>query len=237
MSSPITSSATECRSVDALPAETSPSPDRRLDGTVWSRFPLARAGYRSVSSLAAAIGQLGISADAFTYTSLLLSFGAGCAAATGRLSAAAMLVLAGGFFDLLDGAVARATGTSSRWGALLDSTVDRLSDGLPLLGLVVLYGHRGWLAAVPGLAMLGALTLSYARARAEALGVSLPPLFMRRAERLVVLVLSLLASAIPFPAASLPLLGVAALALGNFVGLGSAMRLARRSLTLPPRAS
>lgn len=214
---------------------------KRLSGSVWDHVPLATAAYRSCLVLGAAMGRTGVSANALTYASLVLAAGAGVTAAAGSFVVAATLVIASGLFDVFDGVVARATGSSSRWGALLDSTVDRLSDGLPLLGLTVLYAAQGPLVAIPGLAILGAFTVSYVRARAEALGTTLPPLFMRRAERVALLTLSLFAGLVPCEERNIPapltLLGVAVLAASSFVGVVSALRAARHSLSSPAPAS
>ncbi|MBK9001593.1 MAG: CDP-alcohol phosphatidyltransferase family protein [Myxococcales bacterium] len=215
---------------------------KRLSGSVWEHVPLATAAYRGCLVAGAAVGRTGVSANALTYASLVLAALAGVAAASGSFIAAALLVIASGAFDLFDGVVARATGSTSRWGALLDSTVDRLSDGLPLVGLAVFYaGHGSWVVAVPVLAILGSFTVSYVRARAEALGSVLPPLFMRRAERVLLLTLSLFAGIVPCKehslSAPLTLLGVAVLAASSFVGVVSALRAARQALAAPAPAS
>lgn len=188
--------------------------------------------------IGAALGRLGISANAMTYVSLVLALGAGVAVSFGEFVAAALLVVASGACDLLDGVIARATNSASRFGALLDSTIDRLSDGLPLLGLAVFYSSQGWPVALPLAAVIGAFTVSYIRARAEGLGATLPPLFMRRPERVVLLTMSLLFGAVPLPGAPvmapLTLLGVSLLALLSFVGAVTVMRAARTALSAPP---
>ncbi|MFX5734554.1 hypothetical protein ABTE21_20960, partial [Acinetobacter baumannii] len=73
-----------------------------------------------------------------------------------------------------------------------DSTVDRVTDAAPLLGLTILYSNSGWPAVLPAVALLAAYTVSYVRARCEGLKVVLPPLWMRRGDRMILLVLSLL---------------------------------------------
>jgi phosphatidylglycerophosphate synthase len=205
----------------------------RLAGTVWEHVPYAHLGYRWCLGLGGLIGRIGISANALTYVSLVLAAFAGVAASFGHFGSAALLVIASGAFDLVDGVVARATNTVSKWGALLDSTVDRLADGLPLAGVVVFYAGSGPLVALPALAMLGAFTVSYIRARSESLGAVLPPLYMRRAERVILVTLSLLAGLVSLdaPVASpLLLLGLSVLGLLNFVGCVSALRAARSAL-------
>ena len=225
-----------------LSARSLPSPDAaadierteaRLRGTIWERRTLAHAFYRASLALGRGLGRIGLSANLLTYSSLVLAAAAGVAAGTGQFLWAAGLVLASGVCDVLDGIVARATKTCTPYGALLDSTVDRLADGLPLVGLVVLYRDAGLLAAIPAVAMLGGFTVSYVRARAEALGARLPPLFMRRAERVLLIALSLGLGAIAVPApvvAPLALFGVTVIGALNFIAALVALRAAKRVL-------
>lgn len=207
---------------------------QRLRGTIWERVWLAAPLYRATLALGQGMGRIGITADGLTYTSLALAAAAGLAAAFGAFALAAALVVASGICDLLDGVVARSTHTVSTYGALLDSAIDRLADALPLLGLVVYYAHEGAVAAIPALAILGGFTVSYVRARAEGLGIRLPPLFMRRAERVSLVTASLLLGLVPV--ASLPvqapllLVGVALIALLGFVAGAWALHTARVTL-------
>jgi CDP-diacylglycerol--glycerol-3-phosphate 3-phosphatidyltransferase len=202
----------------------------RLRGTVWERLPSAQTLYVGCLIAGRWLGLHGVSANALTYSSLVLAAGAGAAAAIGQLGLAGLLVLVSGLCDMLDGVIARATGTQSRFGALLDSTVDRLTDGLPLLGLVVAYGQDGAVASIPGLAMLGGFAVSYVRARAESLGAKLPSLFMRRPERVALLIASLLlAETLPNGVVFAPvlLLGISLMAVLNVVGVIAALRAAK----------
>ncbi len=207
---------------------------QRLRGTVWARVWLAAPLYRATLALGQGLGRIGVTADGLTYTSLALAALAGLAAAFGAFVLAAVLVVASGICDLLDGVVARATHTVTTFGALLDSAIDRLADALPLVGLVAYYAHEGAVAVIPALAILGGFTVSYVRARAEGLGIRLPPLFMRRAERVSLVTASLLLGLVPV--ASLPvhapllLVGVALIALLGFVASGWALRTARVTL-------
>lgn len=208
----------------------------RLHGTLWERSDLAVSVYRESIGLGRWMGSLGVAPDTLTYASLALAAGAGVAAAMGWLLTSGALVLVSGLFDVLDGVVARATGRSSRFGALLDSTIDRLSDGFPLLGLVVFYAGWGPAVLAPGLALLASLTVSYIRARAEGLGATLPPLYMRRAERVLMLSASLaagsihLGGALPAP---VTFAGVALIAVLGAVGAIGALRAAHTALAAP----
>ncbi len=209
--------------------------ERRLQGTVWERLASARACYRGLMAVGVVLGRIGISANLLTGMSLVLAAVAAVAAAAGLFGWAALLVIASGVLDVFDGVVARATGTATPFGALLDSTADRLSDGLPLLGIALFYAGDGGYAALPVVAMLGGFTVSYVRARAESLGARLPSLFMRRAERVILLVLSLLAGMLPLAApidAPLLLAGLTLIAVLNGVGAIAALRAARDALVV-----
>jgi CDP-diacylglycerol---glycerol-3-phosphate 3-phosphatidyltransferase len=206
--------------------------EQRLRGTVWQRLAPAHALYRTLMAVGAALGRAGVSANALTYGALALAVATAVAAAQGALGWSALLLLASGALDVLDGAVARATGSASRFGALLDSTVDRLADGLPLAGLAVFAAREAEAAAaVPALALLASVSVSYVRARAEALGAALPPLFMRRAERVILVIASLLVGLVSV-SLMLLLLGVVA-ALG-FAATAAALRAARAVLEARP---
>lgn len=209
----------------------------RLAGTIWQRSELAQLAYRAFFSLGAALGRAGVSANALTYASLVFAATSCVAAARGYFAPAAFALVVGGLCDALDGVVARTTGTVSRYGALLDSTVDRVSDTLPLLGILVFHAHEPLFAFIPGLALIGATVIPYARARTEALGAELPSLFMRRPERVVLLVVCLLLGGMHTQLGSpafLLLAGTALLAVLNAVGGVLVLRAAERALAGTP---
>ncbi len=207
---------------------------QRLRGTVWQDVQLAHVGYSLISALGRALARAGISANALTILALALSAAAGVAVATGHLWGATTLVLVGGVFDALDGVVARATGTSSRWGALLDSTVDRFADAFPLIGVASLYLVYDRLALIPVGALVFGFGVSYVRARAEALGTQLPALFMRRPERTILLLCCLALGTVDFSPVvphALLLAGVGILGVMNAIGVIAALSAARRALS------
>jgi CDP-diacylglycerol---glycerol-3-phosphate 3-phosphatidyltransferase len=189
-------------SSDAFARELAPQPDevsKKLRGGVWERSELARGTYAAVLGLGRWLSARGITPNSLTYAALSLALASGVAAAFGHYLLAAGCLIVSGAFDLLDGVVARAAHLSSRFGALLDSTVDRLADALPLLGLVVACAQNPLAPGILVVAMISGFAVSYVRARAEGLGISLPPLFMRRAERLVLLLLALVVGSITAP--------------------------------------
>jgi CDP-diacylglycerol--glycerol-3-phosphate 3-phosphatidyltransferase len=104
------------------------------------------------------------------------------------------VVLLAGFFDILDGALARRIEQVTPFGAVLDSTLDRLSEAVVLLAILVSFGRSPLLVLLVFLALLGSLLVSYIRARAEAVGLGCQVGLFTRAERVVVLALGLLLS-------------------------------------------
>ncbi len=104
-----------------------------------------------------------------TVTGALVSLVAAVAFARGSFLAAGILVLAGGFFDLIDGVVARHHGVSTRFGAFLDSTLDRLVDMVLLLGIAMHFAQTGRPGGVllAGIALVATVLVSYSKACAE----------------------------------------------------------------------
>ena len=208
---------------------------KKLRGGVWERSELARGVYGAVFDFGRWLSERGITPNSLTYAALSLALASGVAAAFGHYLVAAACLLISGAFDLLDGIVARAAHLSTRFGALLDSTVDRLADALPLLGLVIGYSQTPLASAVLVVAMMTGFAVSYVRARAEGLGIKLPPLFMRRAERVVLLLLALVVGSVTvpgFPSEVAMLSVIAVMAVLSLVAAVWALRSAYVSLAL-----
>jgi phosphatidylglycerophosphate synthase len=105
------------------------------------------------------------------------------------LTAGGILVAVGGAFDVLDGFIARATGKRTTFGAFLDSTLDRYSDSLLILGVSWYFYMINDIAGIviSACALVGALVTSYARARAEGLGIECNVGILERPERVVII--------------------------------------------------
>lgn len=157
-----------------------------------SKIAVQAFARRVIDPLAGLILRLGFSPDALTLTGLVLALFAGFYVARGAYLAAALLLFLGGLCDILDGSMARRDGRSSKRGAFLDSTLDRLAEIALFVGLVVLYRERIVLQLITVLALTGSLMTSYARARAEGLGVECKVGLLERPERLTLLILGLL---------------------------------------------
>ena len=107
---------------------------------------------------------------------------------------AGLVIIASGFFDLVDGRVARASNQVTRFGGFFDSVVDRYSDASLFFRLLVYYarGNRFFYVVLTALVMISAIMVSYARARAESLIGTCRVGFMERPERLVLLIIGAL---------------------------------------------
>ena len=132
--------------------------------------------------------------DILTWLGLVTNIIAAGAIATNHLLIGGLLILVAGAFDLLDGALARFTNRTTRFGALLDSTFDRISEAALFLGLLILYtGSANTLMIIlVFLAMVGSFLISYIRSRAESLGIECRVGLFTRAERVIILALGLL---------------------------------------------
>ena len=157
--------------------------------------PALRQRVRGLATpVALAFGRMGLTPDALTVIGFIGTCVAAWVAATGSWTIAGILVIVFGVFDLFDGTLARATGRASKFGAFLDSTLDRTGESLVLAGVAyacaIAYYPLGVGLAVLALALVPIVT--YTRAKAEALRLHGEVGFAPRPERLVVLSAGLL---------------------------------------------
>ena len=137
--------------------------------------PATRQRVRDLATpVATFLGRLGLTPNALTLIGFAGTAIAAVAAANQWWLAAGLLVLVFGIFDLFDGALARATARTSRFGAFLDSTFDRAGEALVYLGLAAGFQASGILDAplFAAAAMAAAFLVSYVRAKAESLDFS-----------------------------------------------------------------
>jgi len=138
--------------------------------------------------------RLHITANMLTFFGFVLAAVSGLLAATGNLVWAGIVLLLAAPMDAFDGTVARLSGSAkSKFGAFWDSTLDRYSESLVLLG-VLIYGlsrNNDWIVVLAGVTVFGSLLVSYTRSRAETLGVDCKVGIMTRLERVVVTILML----------------------------------------------
>ncbi|GAC1339790.1 MAG: hypothetical protein NVSMB29_07730 [Candidatus Dormibacteria bacterium] len=150
---------------------------------------LLEAGYLILQPIGRGLGARGVTANAVSWTSLVLAAAAGGLLAVGLFGIAAFVASVSGLLDTVDGMVARFSGTSSDAGEVLDAAVDRYGEFFFLGGLAVFYRGHPWLVVLALAALAGSFMVSYATVKAEALGVDPPRGLMRRHERAVYLAL------------------------------------------------
>lgn len=156
-----------------------------------------RLADRITHPIVATLGKLGVTPNSLTFINLGLNIAAGYVIATGRFLLGGVIILAAGLCDILDGALARLTGRDTKFGAILDSTFDRIAEAAVLLGLAVWYmqdglqGNRLEILLVL-VVLIGSFLVSYVKARAEGIGWQCQVGLFTRAERVIVLALGLL---------------------------------------------
>jgi CDP-diacylglycerol--glycerol-3-phosphate 3-phosphatidyltransferase len=147
----------------------------------------------AITPIALAAGKLGLTPNALTVIGFFISIGAAGAAAAQNWILAAALVIFGGSFDMLDGGLARAQNRVTRFGAFLDSTLDRWGEGVVYIGIVAGASAAGFVAGavLAAAAAVSSFQVSYTRAKAESLGLHGEVGIAPRAERLVLLAIGL----------------------------------------------
>ncbi len=143
------------------------------------------------------LSRLPLSPNQVTVAGMLLTFVAAVLAALGLLRWAGVVLAFAGTFDILDGALARSTRRSYPYGAFLDSTTDRYSEGAVYVGLAAYFISAGgplqrWLVLATVAALAGSFLVSYVRARAQSLGFTCESGLFARPERVVAIVVGLI---------------------------------------------
>lgn len=151
-------------------------------------------GRRIAEWPARVLARLGFTPNMVTIIGLLLNVGVAAVLASGQPVLGGVFVLVANAFDMLDGALARVTGKASRFGAFLDSNLDRYAEALIFLGIgawLYMQGDGMLLLAVYA-ATVGSMMVSYSRARAEGLGVGGEVGLLPRPERLILIAIALI---------------------------------------------
>jgi CDP-diacylglycerol--glycerol-3-phosphate 3-phosphatidyltransferase len=152
---------------------------------------------RRAEALMSALGRTPLTPNQITVVGVALTFVAAGLVAFGQLRWAGVVLIFAGTCDILDGALARSTKASYPYGAFLDSTLDRYSEGAIYLGLaayfVTIQGPlQRWLVLATMAALAGSFLVSYVRARAQSLGFTCETGLFARPERVVLTVIGLL---------------------------------------------
>jgi CDP-diacylglycerol---glycerol-3-phosphate 3-phosphatidyltransferase len=152
---------------------------------------------RQAEALMSAIGRIPFTPNQITVIGVALTFVAAVLVALGYLRWAGFILIVAGTFDILDGALARSSGRAYPYGAFLDSTLDRYSEGAIYIGLAAYFAStpgplQRWLLLATVAALAGSFLVSYVRARAQSLGFTCESGLFARPERVVVTVVGLI---------------------------------------------
>jgi phosphatidylglycerophosphate synthase len=158
---------------------------------------IGRGAQRIISAMVRWLAYGGINPNLLTVTGVAINVGCGLLFGFGYFFWAGIILIVANLFDMLDGQVARLSGRVTRFGGFLDSSLDRLSDMVVFVGLMVFYArdtqfHSTLNVFLAGAAMMGSVMVSYTSARAESLIRKCDVGFLRRPERVVLLIIGAL---------------------------------------------
>ncbi len=157
-----------------------------------------------LNALVDGLAQSGVHPNVLTVVGVVINVGCGVLFGAGLFFWAGLVLIFANLFDMLDGSVARRTGKISKFGAFFDSSLDRLSDMVSFLGIMFFYAtntpHRSMLNVfLAGVALIFSVMISYTSARSESLIPKNDVGFLRRPERIVLLIIGALST---FPQSS-----------------------------------
>src|SRR6266567_2349134 len=161
--------------------------------------PIGRARQRLINAMVRWMAHGHINPNILKVIGVALNVGCGLAFGFGRFFWAGIALIIANLFDMLDGQVARLSGRVTRFGGFLDSSLDRLSDMVVFVGLMVFYArntefHSTLNVFLAGAGLMGAVMVSYASARAESLIPKCDVGFLRRPERVVLFIIGALST-------------------------------------------
>jgi CDP-diacylglycerol---glycerol-3-phosphate 3-phosphatidyltransferase len=160
---------------------------------------IGRAAQRIIDAMVRWLAKGHISPNILTVIGVSLNVGCGLLFGMGRFFWAGIALVVANLFDMLDGQVARLSGRVTRFGGFLDSSLDRLSDMVVFVGLMVFYArdtelHSTLNVFLAGAGLMGSVMVSYASARAESLIPKCDVGFLRRPERVVLFIIGALST-------------------------------------------
>jgi CDP-diacylglycerol---glycerol-3-phosphate 3-phosphatidyltransferase len=160
---------------------------------------IGNVAMRIINSMVRGLASAGVPPNVLTTIGVSINVFCGVLFGMGEFFWAGIVLIIANLFDMLDGNVARLTGNVTKFGGFLDSSLDRLSDMVIILGIIAFYAsntpNRSLLNVVlAGVAMIGSVMVSYTTARSEALGVKANVGFLQRPERVVLLIIGALST-------------------------------------------
>jgi CDP-diacylglycerol--glycerol-3-phosphate 3-phosphatidyltransferase len=160
---------------------------------------IGRAGQRIIDAMVRWLARGHINPNILTFVGVAINVGSGLLFGFGKFFWAGIVLIVANLFDMLDGQVARLSGRVTSFGGFLDSSLDRLSDMVVFVGLMVFYAraieyHSTLNVFLAGAGLMGSVMVSYASARAESMIPKCDVGFLRRPERVVLFIIGALSS-------------------------------------------
>ena len=154
---------------------------------------------RIINAMVRGLAAAGVHPNILTAIGVTINIACGVLFGLGEFFWAGIVLIIANLFDMLDGNVARLTGNVTRFGGFLDSSLDRLSDMVAFLGIMMFYAgnspqHSLLNVFLAGVGMIASVMVSYTTARSEALGVKANVGFLQRPERIVLLIIGALST-------------------------------------------
>jgi len=160
---------------------------------------IGRGAQRIIGAIVRGLASGRVNPNVLTVIGVSINVGCGLLFGSGYFFWAGIILIVANLFDMLDGQVARLSGRVTRFGGFLDSSLDRLSDMVVFIGLMVFYArdtefHSTLNVFLTGAALMGSVMVSYTSARAESLIPKCDVGFLRRPERVVLLIIGALST-------------------------------------------
>jgi CDP-diacylglycerol--glycerol-3-phosphate 3-phosphatidyltransferase len=160
---------------------------------------IGRAGQRIIDAMVRWLARGHINPNILTSVGVAINVGSGLLFGFGAFFCAGIILIVANLFDMLDGQVARLSGRVTSFGGFLDSSLDRLSDMVVFVGLMVFYArttpyHSTLNVFLAGAGLMGSVMVSYASARAESMIPKCDVGFLRRPERVVLFIIGALST-------------------------------------------
>ena len=160
---------------------------------------IGRGAMRIINAMVRGLASLGVHPNILTTIGVCINVGCGVLFGFGEFFWAGIVLIIANLFDMLDGNVARLTGNVTKFGSFLDSSLDRLTDMVVFLGIMIFYAgnspqHSLLNVTLAGVGMISSVMVSYTTARSEGLGVKANVGFLQRPERVVLLIIGALST-------------------------------------------
>ena len=160
---------------------------------------IGRGAMRIINAMVRVLASAGVHPNILTAIGVTINVGCGVLFGLGYFFWAGVVLIVANLFDMLDGNVARETGNVTKFGGFLDSSLDRLSDMVVFVGIMIFYAGRSFQHSIlnvflAGVGMMASVMVSYTTARSEGLGVKANVGFLQRPERVVLLIIGALST-------------------------------------------